>query len=264
MAEFKRLVRKLRRAVLRDEPTYYDMFENQGERFFAKLYLHQIENDLNTYDLEPPLRILDAGCQAGRLAIPLALAGHQVTGVDTSGLGLRRANRHAKATGTSLHLIHADLTQWLPAQAPGQFDAVLCTEVLYLRQNYRTLLEGLIRVLRPGRLCFISHRPTSYYLAEAFQRRDSDAVRTLLTAKEGTLFGSYYNWQDHEGLLHLYAQLDVESITVTPIGVLSWLVVNPEDLDETGQELLFQAELALQGRYQGLGRYLLVSARKRS
>ena len=261
---WKKVARKLRRAVLRDEPTYYDMFENPGESYSARLYLHEIQQALLSEDLHPPLEILDAGCQAGRLAIPLSLAGHKVTGVDTSGLALRRAKRHARDANCRLQLIRADLARWLPIQPPDSFDVVVCAEVLYLRSNYRVLLEGLIRLLRPGGLCFISHRPTAYYLAEAFQKRDWDAVHLLLKAKEGLLWGSYYNWQDQEDLETLYGELNIKLLGVTPIGLFSWLAVNPETLNQKEQDLLFQAEVALKGKHQGSGRYLLISGRKQT
>ena len=257
----KKIVRKVRRAILRDEPTYYDMYQNPGERYFARLYLHQIQQALQAH-LPGALKILDAGCQSGRIGIPLAKAGHQVTGVDTSAVGLRRAQRHAKEEGVSLRLIRADLSRWLPAQSENSFDAVVCTEVLYLRPNHRTLLEQLLRVVRPGGLLFVSHRPTGYYLAEAFGHKDWDAVRLLLSAKEGTLFGSYYNWQEREDLEQMYRALRVKLISIAPIGFLSWLAVKPDDLDKEGQDLLFRIETAPAQPCPGSGRYLLVSCQK--
>ena len=258
-----KLLRKVRRAILRDEPTYYDMFLNPGERFLARIYLHEITQVLRTHGRPAPLEILDAGCQAGRLAVPLASAGHRVTGVDTSAVALNRARRHAEEAGTKLKLIRADLGQWLPKMPAGSFDAVLCTEVLYLRQNHRELLGELLRLLRPGGLCFISHRPTGYYLAEAVGRKDWQAVETLLTQKEGTLFGSYYNWQERAELEEIYAGLGIADLRVTPVGFLSWLVTQPDKLTEPEQEKLLQADLALAEQFSHPGRYLLVSGRKK-
>lgn len=257
-----KLLRKIRRTILRDEPGYYDMFENPGESYFAGLYLHHIREALTGSNLRPPLRILDAGCQAGRLAVPLASEGHRVTGVDSSGVGLRRARRHASEAPAELELVRADLAQWLPRRPAADFDVVLCAEVLYLRENHRQILRELIRVLRPGGLCFISHRPTGYYLAEAFQRKDWDAVRLLLSKKEGTLFGSYYNWQDREDLESLYPSLGVQLIGIRPIGWLSWLAVKPDDLPEPAQELLLQADLSRRAEADASGRYLLAIGRK--
>ncbi|MBI3318166.1 MAG: methyltransferase domain-containing protein [Candidatus Omnitrophica bacterium] len=261
---WNRMVRKARRAVFRDEPTYYDMFENPGEKYFARLYLAQIRKAIQESPPRKgePLQILDAGCQAGRLAVPLALDGHEVTGVDTSDLALRRARRHAGEAQVQLKLIRADLAWWLPAQPQGSFDAVLCAEVLYLRENYRQLLQDLIRVLRPGGLCFISHRPTGYYLAEALQRRDWEGARQVLEKREGKLWGSYYNWQDPEELIPLYRTVGIDPARVFPIGFFSWLAVNPEGLPPEGQELLFQADQAFANPISASGRYLLVCGRK--
>jgi 2-polyprenyl-3-methyl-5-hydroxy-6-metoxy-1,4-benzoquinol methylase len=257
------VVRKLRRAILRDEPTYYDMYENKGEQFFARLYLHQIEQILQSEGLPPALKILEAGCQAGRLAVPLAKQGHQVTGVDTSGLALRRARAHARQAHTSLRLFRADLTRWLPRQRQGSFDVVLCTEVLYLRPNYKTLLYGLIRLIRPGGLCFISHRPTAYYAAEALQHQDWQAIHLVATCSEGIFRGSYFNWQSRQELEKLYQDLQVEVSAITPIGFISWLTVNPAELDPGSQDALFKMELECQQSHPDTGRYLLVSGRKR-
>lgn len=257
-----KVVRKVKRAVLRDEPTYYDMFLNEGERFFARLYLHEIRQAIQRAGLGAPLKVLDAGCQTGRLAIPLAQDGHQVTGVDTSRLALHKASRHAADAGVHLRLVRADLAHWLPKQPASSFDLVLCAEVLYLRPNYRELLKGLLRVLQPGGLCFVSHRPAAYYLAEAFQHQDLEAVRLIQREREGKLFGSYYNWQEPEDLKRLYGDLGAELLQIVPIGLLSWLAVRPDELSPEGQELLFQAELASRSRCPGIGRYLLVVARK--
>ena len=257
-----RIVRKIKRAILQDEPTYYDMFENPGERFFGRIYLHLICNALRAHGPTPPLELLDAGCQSGRLAIPLAKEGHSVTGVDTSGVGLHRARRHAAEQGVKLELVRADLARWLPRCPEASFDVVLCAEVLYLRPNFQTLLKELIRVLRPGGLCFIAHRATAFYLAEAFQRRDWDAVRTALSKKEGTLFGSYYNWQDREDLEPLYRSLGVNLLEIRPIGFFSWQTVKPDELDAPQQELLFQAEVDPRTLHERSSRYLLAIGRK--
>ncbi len=259
----QKMVRKLKRAILRDEPTYYDMFENQGERFFARLYLRQILGTIQGAGGSPPLELLDGGCQSGRLSIPLSRQGHRVTAVDTSDLALRRLRRHAKDEAASVKTIRADLTSWLPRQPTDSFDIVICTEVLYLRENYRQLLAEFIRVLKPAGLGFVSHRPGAYYLAEAFQRQDTQTARLILSRGEGKLWGSYYNWQTREELQGLYSSFDVEILSITPIGFLSWLAVNPEGLDEEGQDLLFQAETAPDQLSGGVGRYLLVSFRKR-
>ena len=258
----RKIVRKIRRAITMDEPGYYDMYLNEGERFFARLYLHQIQRTLEDQGMTGPLKLLDAGCQTGRLAIPLAKDGHQVTGVDTGGIAVHKARQHARNAGVPLQLIRADLGQWLPRQPAGSFDAVLCNEVLYLRENWRKLLQGLIRLLRPDGLCFISHRPPSFYMAEASEHQDQEAVRTLLSgASEGKVLGSYYNWQKRDELRRIYEESGIQVLKIVPIWLLS-RTVNPEKITEEQRELLFQEEISAPDNPTD-GRYLFVCGRKR-
>ena len=107
----RKIIRKIRRAITLDEPGYYDMVLNDGERFFARLYLHHIRRILAAEGMNGPLRLLDAGCQTGRLAIPLAKDGHRVTGVDTGGIAIHKAQQHARNAGVPLQLVRADLGQ---------------------------------------------------------------------------------------------------------------------------------------------------------
>ena len=243
-----KIVRKIRRAITHDEPGYYDMFLNEGERFFARLYLHQIRGVIREQTGGRPLKVLDAGCQTGRLAIPLARDGHRVTGLDTSAVAIHKAKQHAREAGVSLALIRGNLGSWLPKQPAGSFDAVLCNEVLYLRGNWRELLRGLIRLTRPGGLSFISHRPPSFA-----RSRESG---------EGKVDGSYYNWQKREDLEKIYKEAGVEVLRIAAIWDPS-RTVNPEKVTEEERDRLFQEEISAAAESRADGRYLLICGRKR-
>jgi SAM-dependent methyltransferase len=54
-------------------------------------------------------RVLDLACGSGRLAIPLALSGLQVTGGDLSAKMLERARRSAEAQAVELDLVQLDM-----------------------------------------------------------------------------------------------------------------------------------------------------------
>jgi SAM-dependent methyltransferase len=250
-----KIVRKIRRAITGDEPGYYDMVLNEGERFFARLYLHHIRGVIKE-NAAGSLKLLDAGCQTGRLAIPLARDGHRVTGVDTSSVAIHKARNHARKAGVplarqelaGLELVRANLGNWLPKQPAGSFDAVLCNEVLYLRENWRKLLRGLIELLKAGGLCFISHRPPAFYLKE--------------TTGEGKVDGSYYNWQKRDELRRIYEESGIQVLKILPIWRLS-RTVNPEKVTEEHRERLFQEEISSPDGAGDAARYLLVCGRKR-
>ncbi|MDQ3368988.1 MAG: class I SAM-dependent methyltransferase [Myxococcota bacterium] len=53
--------------------------------------------------------VLELGCGTGRIAIPLAVKGSQVTGIDTSESMLAQARRNARGAGVDLEWVHGDM-----------------------------------------------------------------------------------------------------------------------------------------------------------
>lgn len=67
-----------------------------------------------------PARVLELGCGAGRLSVPLAEAGYQVTGLDNNTGALARAQAIGAAR---LDLVNADFCTY---QLPDRFDLIVC------------------------------------------------------------------------------------------------------------------------------------------
>jgi 2-polyprenyl-3-methyl-5-hydroxy-6-metoxy-1,4-benzoquinol methylase len=254
-------VRKALRAVANYDPSYYDMYADPNEAWFARLYVERIRRHAEAAGIRPPARLLEAGCQAGRLVVPFARLGFEVTGIDTSGFALRRARRHAGAAGVEATLVQGDLVKVLTTH-PQQFDLVVCAEVLYLSPAYRHMLATLARAVRPGGLLCVSHRPQAYYLLEALRQRDLAAAAAVLERREGPLGDSaYYNWQTEEELRELYRSLGLSWIAMSPIDRLAWLSgTGPAQLGEAERQRWLEMELELpaQGSW---ARYLLVISR---
>lgn len=97
---------------------------------------------------EPPAKILSLAEGEGRNAVFLAGLGHQVTAIDSSSVGLAKAERLAKERGVTLTTVEADLADY-PIE-PGAWDAVVsifCHLPPPLRrQVHRAVVQGL----RPG------------------------------------------------------------------------------------------------------------------
>lgn len=93
--------------------------------------------------LEPPMRVLDAGCGAGAVSIPAGQAvagGGYVTGIDTAPAMLSRARLAAAQAGLSnVRFRLGDAAA--PVFARGSFDAVLASLVVYLLPGGRGALE---------------------------------------------------------------------------------------------------------------------------
>jgi len=101
-------------------------------------------------DLRPGMSVLDLACGHGDLANRLAARGCQVTGLDSSVVFLDRARADAAAAGISVEYVAGDMRQipWT-----RRFDRVVnwSTAFGYFDDTTnRAVLDGIVRVLRPG------------------------------------------------------------------------------------------------------------------
>jgi SAM-dependent methyltransferase len=62
-------------------------------------------------------RALDLGCGPGRHAVPLAVKGFHVTGVDASPFLLAKAREHADRSNAEVELVHADMRSFRRSSA---------------------------------------------------------------------------------------------------------------------------------------------------
>lgn len=99
--------------------------------------------------LEPGARVLDLGCGEGRDSVFFAERGFEVTGVDTSRAGLRKARRLARERGTRVRWLLGDMRRLAPDPL---FDLVYsCGAIHYVPRGERPGLFARLRALtRPG------------------------------------------------------------------------------------------------------------------
>ena len=256
--------KKLLRAVANYDPSYYDMYADTNESLFAQLYLDRLVPAVEAAGIRPPATVLDAGCQAGRLAIPLARLGFRVTGLDTSGFALRRAQQHARQAGVDVTLWQGDLLQRLRAAPRPQFDIVVCAEVVYLAPAFQEMVSALADAVKPGGLLCVSHRPKMYYLLEAMRLYDISAAERVLRSGEGPVQGNRYsNWQTPDELRALYEGLGLRWLGAHPIDRIAWLSrMDLGKLSRTEQTEWLELERELPDQTGGCARYLLAIAMK--
>lgn len=259
-------MRKLLRSVANYDPDYYDMYADANESFFAGLYLQLLKAQLSQAGIAPPAKILDVGCQAGRLSIPLAKEGFSVTGLDKSGFALKRAEQHARKAGMRIDWRQADLVEALNHPWRESFDAILCIEVLYQIPQYRRIMSHLKTGLRAGGLLFVSHRPRSYYLFEAMRQQDFKTALGLFERDEGPVDipeqkNDYANWHTVDQLRVLYESLGLKWLAWHPIDRFAWL--RGTDFSQLTQEQKNQwveLEMRLPAEEAPCCRYVLVVA----
>jgi tellurite methyltransferase len=94
-------------------------------------------------------RVLDLGCGEGRDSVFFARLGFEVTGVEVSRAGLRKAERLARQRGVEVQWIRADMAR---LRLAGPFDLVYsCGAIHYVPREERPyLIDQLKGVTRPG------------------------------------------------------------------------------------------------------------------
>jgi 2-polyprenyl-3-methyl-5-hydroxy-6-metoxy-1,4-benzoquinol methylase len=241
------------------------MSESPDERFYATLYLEEIYANLPS---RSGLRILDAGCQAGRITVPLARAGHTVTAVEMSPYWLDKCRTHCQQAGVRVNLICDELTAALSRFAPGEFDVAICTEVLYSNRDCTGILKGIRAVLRDEGRLIASHRTPYYYVVTLAKYRRFGEAKDALTRHEGIVMGSYFNWFSEDELNRIYAETGFVIEKITGIGTLSGYgvdglaeVVRPSDLTDDERQEFLRLEQLCAVPFRQAARYLLVSAK---
>jgi SAM-dependent methyltransferase len=99
---------------------------------------------------EPPARVLDAPCGAGRHSLLLAEAGFLMTGVDISSDNIARASSAAKAAALPAQFVQGDMRKFAPSEPA---DAIICfgNSIGYFgADGMQELVASLARSVRIG------------------------------------------------------------------------------------------------------------------
>ncbi len=120
--------------------------------------------------------LLDLACGPGRYAIPFALAGFAVTGVDRTRLLLDRARERARREGASVEWVEQDMRAFT---RPGAFDLAInvFSSFGYFDEadENRRVLENIFVSLKPGGALVFDHLGKEV-LAARYQPTRSEAL----------------------------------------------------------------------------------------
>lgn len=135
-----------------------DFYETLGEKWYTAtdhpIALLRAENAIRVpwiiREIGCGKTVLDIGCGAGILTNALALAGHQVHGIDLSESSLKSARSHDATKTVSYQVANAYVLPY-PKET---FDVVCAMDVLEHVDNPQRLIAEASRVLKPNGLFF--------------------------------------------------------------------------------------------------------------
>jgi SAM-dependent methyltransferase len=172
--------------------------------------------------------VLEVGVGSGRIAVPTALAGIAVVGVDRSGPMLDLAAAKSRAQGVSLELVRADMRE-LPELGTFPLVTVPFRALLHLRDDAERL--GVFRSLRArlepgGLLAFDVFHPDRRDIEETdgrwlerepgiVERADwhpADASLTLCVRADGREAGMQLWWLDPDDWGRLLAEAGFDRV----------------------------------------------------
>ncbi|MBI3028299.1 MAG: class I SAM-dependent methyltransferase, partial [Candidatus Rokubacteria bacterium] len=141
---------------------------------------------LEVSDLLPPgARVLDLGCGEGRDSVFFASRGFEVTGVEVSLAGLRKAERLARERGLEVCWLHGDMAH---LALDGAFDLVYsCGAIHYVPRRERARLFPRLKALTlPG-----GYHACIVFTDRLVYREKGEVIDYFVP---GELTGMYANW----------------------------------------------------------------------
>lgn len=198
----------------------------KSEELYSRIYMeHTIAELTKNFGEGVSLRVLDAGCGTGPMAIEMAKMGHDVTGIEIHKPSLDEAKRKANSAGVSIDWISDDLYASLRRLNAESFDVVMCYGVLYTCTKYKEIVEEFSRLLKPNGMLFATFRSRFYFISSLLRQKQYKKAQFAVNHSEGMLklasIPAYYNWQSAEEVRCLYRNNNIEVKRLQPVGVFS-------------------------------------------
>jgi 2-polyprenyl-3-methyl-5-hydroxy-6-metoxy-1,4-benzoquinol methylase len=134
--------------MYRKHPTPYD------KGLAGTIQRARVRAILRLASIGPGDAVLELGCESGKLLAEVPPA-RRVVGADISGEALRDAERLFQSRGRSAEWFQVDAQKPLPFE-PGEFDVILCAEMLEHVERPRDVLEQIHALAGPGTRVVVS------------------------------------------------------------------------------------------------------------
>ena len=129
---------------------YFEHIAPRWDSYVASAYEKNLQQRLsNLLPWQQTMSVLDVGTGTGYLAEIVAPLAGEVIGVDCSPAMLRRAGEKMSAAGHRHVYLREGVAEQLPL-ASASVDVAMCHMLLHHTVSPRTVLDELVRVVRPG------------------------------------------------------------------------------------------------------------------
>jgi ubiquinone/menaquinone biosynthesis C-methylase UbiE len=260
----------------------HNMAAHPDEAYYGRQYWYWIEQALGELVGPTPLGktpyILDLGCGQGRLTLPLAkwskFRQSKVVGVDISApaLDFARQAAHQAELDNVVEYIEGDILGFVQKLPSSSCSIILCTEVLYMMQEYKKLLLEVNRILDMGGLFIVGFRSRYFNILHSLAERQWSSLPLLLNATEGFPWGppTRFSWFNSQETIDILEKSSFTVHSCRGIGVCSGLegdplatIAQPSMLTLNEQEELMKVELNLAEEMANCGRYIMAVATKK-
>ncbi|CAG1015491.1 2-polyprenyl-6-hydroxyphenyl methylase / 3-demethylubiquinone-9 3-methyltransferase [Anaerolineales bacterium] len=202
------------------------------------------------------LSALDVGCGGGILSEEFAKVGCRVTGLDPSAPSLETARSHAEMQGLTIDYRQGSGEE-MPFEA-GQFDIVVCCDVLEHVDDLEKTIREVARVIKPGGM----------FCYDTINRTEESRKENIFAAQDFALTSFFptdtHVWEKFitpDELLALFEKVGLENRDMTGLnsalpdlqvaGLLIRRKLGLLTFAELGRRLQFQTGGGLQASYLG-------------
>ena len=221
----------------------------------------------------PPSSVLDVGAGAGHQSFPLALAGYDVTVLDSSPAMLDKARRRLERLPADARrrvaLLEARGEDAEEAVDRRRFAAVLCHGVLGYLERPEPLVAQLCRCAAPGGLVSImTGNAKAGAVRPALERRWEDALASFDTRTEIGVLGVQGRADTVEDISELLRRGGVEPLRWYGVWLfVDWLefsgvALDPNDAEEVAATAAVELEASRRDPYRQLSRVFHLVGRR--
>jgi ubiquinone/menaquinone biosynthesis C-methylase UbiE len=167
---------------------FADAYDWEGSLDFSRQAFRRVQDLCERFGLRPG-RHLDLGCGTGTLAILMAEAGWDVSGLDRSEAMLARAGEKARAAGQKVELLQQDMRS-LQVSRPVHLVTAMYDTVNHLLfpEDLEAVFQGVARVLSPGGLLIFDVNSEA-----TFQQIWGGATHFVETSQASTVYRLTYD-----------------------------------------------------------------------